>query len=144
RLDRVLAAKDAWAALDDDARASVEEAFRAYDEAGETERAAVHAALELREAGLRGETFDALDEADPDALRDALGALGYVDNDGSVAPGADDRLDRMRDRLETAKDLESGSFDVLETIQSRGVRSLDDFRSAFVEYIAQETDLSRG
>ncbi|ELZ91205.1 DNA mismatch repair protein [Haloferax mucosum ATCC BAA-1512] len=144
RLDRVRDAAAAWDALDTDAREAVEAAFRAYDDAGETERAAVRAALELRDAGLRGETFDALDEADPDALRDALGALGYVANDGSVASGADDRLDRMRDRLETVRDLESGSFDVLETIQSRGVRSLDDFRAAFVQYVAQETDLSRG
>ncbi|NLV02277.1 DNA mismatch repair protein [Haloferax volcanii] len=144
RLDRILAAREAWADLDDDARDAIEAAFRDYDEAGETERAAVRAALELREAGLRGEPFDALAEADPDALRDALGALGYVDNDGSVAAGADDRLDSLRSRLDTAKELQSGSFDVLETIQSRGVRSLDDFRAAFVQYVAQETDLSRG
>ncbi|WP_396612802.1 DNA mismatch repair protein [Haloferax sp. S1W] len=144
RLDRVLAARDAWARLDAEARTAVREAFDAYDEAGETERAAVKTALELRDAGLRGETFEALDEADPDALRDALGALGYVAPDGSVSPGADDRLDRMRDRLETLQTLESGAFDVLETIQERGVRSLDDFRAAFVEYVSHETDLSRG
>ncbi|WP_148413511.1 DNA mismatch repair protein [Haloferax sp. KTX1] len=144
RLDRILAAREVWADLDGDARDAVEEAFRDYDEAGETERAAVRAALELREAGLRGEPFDALAEADPDALRDALGALGYVDTDGSVAAGADDRLDGLRSRLDTANELQSGSFDVLETIQSRGVRSLDDFRAAFVQYVAQETDLSRG
>ncbi|ELZ97908.1 DNA mismatch repair protein MutS [Haloferax sulfurifontis] len=144
RLDRILAAREAWADLDGDARDAIEAAFRDYDEAGETERAAVRAALELREAGLRGEPFDALAEADPDALRDALGALGYVDNDGSVAAGADERLDSLRSRLDTANELRSGSFDVLETIQSRGVRSLDDFRAAFVQYVAQETDLSRG
>lgn len=144
RLDRILAAREAWADLDDDARDAIEATFREYDVAGETERAAVRAALELREAGLRGEPFDALAEADPDALRDALGALGYVDNDGSVAAGADDRLDSLRSRLDTAKELQSGSFDVLETVQSRGVRSLDDFRAAFVQYVAQETDLSRG
>ncbi|AKU07432.1 DNA mismatch repair protein [Haloferax gibbonsii] len=144
RLDRVLAAREAWADLDDDARDAVEATFRDYDEAGETERAAVRAALELREAGLRGEPFDALEEADPDSLRDALGALGYVDKDGSVAAGTDDRLDSLRSRLDTANELQSGSFDVLETIQSRGVRSLDDFRAAFVQYVAQETDLSRG
>ncbi|KAB1188587.1 MULTISPECIES: DNA mismatch repair protein [Haloferax] len=144
RLERVLAASEAWSALSDDARNAVESAFDTYDEEGETERAAVKAALELRDAGLRGETFDALDEADPDALRDALGALGYVDPDGSVAPGADERLDRMRDRLTTVEELESSAFDVLETIQERGVRSLDDFRAAFVEYVAHETDLARG
>ncbi|KAB1194417.1 DNA mismatch repair protein [Haloferax sp. MBLA0076] len=144
RLERVLAASEAWDALSDDAREAVEAAFEAYDDEGETERAAVRAALELRDAGLRGETFDALDEADPDALRDALGALGYVDPDGSVAPGADERLDRMRARLDAVEELESNAFDVLETIQQRGVRSLDDFRAAFVEYVAHETDLARG
>ncbi|WP_411963277.1 DNA mismatch repair protein [Haloferax sp. YSMS24] len=144
RLDRVLDASDAWAGLSDDARDAVVAAFDAYDEAGETERAAVSAALELRDAGLRGETFEALDDADPDALRDALGALGYVDADGSVEPGADEKLDRMRTRLETVQELESNAFDVLETIQERGVRSLDDFRAAFVEYVAHETDLARG
>ena len=144
RLERVLAASEAWVELSDDARTAVVDAFDAYDEAGETERAAVRTALELRDAGLRGETFDELDEADPDALRDALGALGYVDADGSVEPGADERLDRMRTRLETVQELESNAFDVLETIQERGVRSLDDFRAAFVEYVAHETDLARG
>ncbi|KTG07851.1 DNA mismatch repair protein [Haloferax profundi] len=144
RLERVLAASEAWGALSGDAREAVESAFETYDDEGETERAAVRAALELRDAGLRGETFDALDEADPDALRDALGALGYVDPDGSVAAGADERLDRMRARLDAVEELESNAFDVLETIQQRGVRSLDDFRAAFVEYVAHETDLARG
>ncbi|KAB1196416.1 MULTISPECIES: DNA mismatch repair protein [Haloferax] len=144
RLERVLAASEAWDRLSAAAREAVEAAFDAYDEAGETERAAVRAALELRDAGLRGETFDALDDADPAALEDALGALGYVAQDGSVEPGADERLDRMRTRLETVEELESSAFDVLETIQQRGVRSLDDFRAAFVEYVAHETDLTRG
>ncbi|WP_410764827.1 DNA mismatch repair protein [Haloferax sp. DFSO60] len=144
RLDRVLAASEGWQRLDGEAQQTVIEAFEAYDEAGETERAAVNAALELIRAGLDGEPFDSLGDADPDALRDALGALGYVSKDGSVEDGADDRLDRYRARLRSAKNLESNAFDVLDTIQQRGVRSLDDFRAAFVEYVSHETDLTSG
>ncbi|MFC7203745.1 DNA mismatch repair protein [Haloferax namakaokahaiae] len=144
RLDRVLAASEAWRRLDSDAQATVIDAFEAYDEAGETERAAVNAALELVHAGLDDEPFDSLADADADALRDSLGALGYVAKDGSVEDGADDRLDSYRRRLRSAERLESNAFDVLDTIQQRGVRSLDDFRAAFVEYVSHETDLSAG
>ncbi|SFR42690.1 helix-hairpin-helix domain-containing protein [Halogeometricum limi] len=144
RLDDVLAARDAWVALDDEARAAVLDAFERYDDAGGTDRAAVEAALSLRGAGLRGTTFAALDGVDDDALRDAAGALGYVDADGDVAAGADEELDRLRARLDTVEELENGSLDVLEAVRSRGVRSLDEFRSAFVEYVARETDLGRG
>jgi len=167
RLDRVLAARDAWAALDDDAREAVEAAFAAYDEAGGSERAAVRAALALREAGLRGETFEALDAVDPDALREAADALGAVSVEGraggagsdgptgalgtdtgegtlSVARGADEELDRLRDRLADARGLENAALDVLESLRGPEVRSLEDFRGAFVEYVARETELTRG
>ncbi|RDI70600.1 MutS-related protein [Halopelagius longus] len=144
RLDRVLAARDAWASLDDDAREAVLDAFAEYDEAGGTDRAAVETALTLREAGLRGRTFDTLDGVDDDALRDAAGALGYVNEDGTVAEGADEELDRLRETLASVESLESGALDVLESVRARGVQSLDEFRSAFVEYVAQETELRRG
>ncbi|SFG12571.1 MutS domain V [Halopelagius inordinatus] len=144
RLDGILAARDAWASLDDDARASVLDAFAEYDEAGGTDRAAVETALTLRAAGLRGQTFATLDGVDDEALRDASGALGYVNADGTVAAGADDELDALRETLESVRSLESGALDVLESVRSRGVQSLDEFRSAFVEYVARETDLRRG
>ena len=144
RLDDVLAAREAWAALDEASRTAVLDAFERYDEAGGTDRAAVEAALSLREAGLRGTTFAALDGVDDDALRDAAGALGYVEPDGSVAAGADEELDRLRDRLDTVRGLENGALDVLESVRSRGVRSLEEFQSAFVEYVAEESDLRRG
>jgi hypothetical protein len=142
RLDEITAAREAWADLTDAEREAILEAFDAYDEAGGTERAAVRAALSLREAGLRAGPFAALDDVDPDALEDAAGALGYVDGDG-VAPGADEELDRLRDRLDDARDLESRALDVLESVREGGVRNLDDFRAAFVEYVARETDLTR-
>jgi hypothetical protein len=144
RLDDVLAARDAWGALDEDARETVLSAFAEYDAAGGSDRAAVETALTLRRAGLRGETFAALDGVDDEALADAAGALGYVDDDGSVAAGADEELDRRRERLAAARDLEGNALDTLEAVRSRGVRSLDEFRSAFVEYVAAEADLRRG
>jgi dsDNA-specific endonuclease/ATPase MutS2 len=143
RLEEVLAARDAWAGLDDAARESVAGAFAAYDDSGATERAAVQAALSLRDAGLRGDTFRGLDGIDEDALREAAGALGYVDGD-EVAPGADDELDRLRERLASAEALENSAFDVIESVREGGVRNLEDFQSAFVEYVASETDLTRG
>jgi hypothetical protein len=143
RLSAVLEARDAWAGLDSDARQTVRDAFEAYDQAGGTERAAVEAALALREAGLEGETFDALDDIDESALREAAGALGYVDGD-SVAPGADEELDRLRERLEEAQSLENSAFDVLESVREQGVRDLEDFQRGFLEYVAAETGLTRG
>jgi hypothetical protein len=143
RLDDVLTARDAWAGLSREERESVLSAFRAYDEAGGTERAAVETALTLRGAGLSGGPFDALTDVDPDALREAAGALGRVEH-GEVASGVDDELDRLRDRLADAESLEGSAFDLIDTIREGGVRNLDDFRSAFVEHVARETDLTRG
>jgi hypothetical protein len=143
RLDDVLAAREAWTALSEDERDAVLAAFGDYDDAGGTERAAVQTALTLREAGLTGGPFDVLADVDPESLQEAARALGRID-DGTVAPGADDRLDDLRDRLDAAESLEGSAFDLIDTIRERGVRNLDDFRGAFVEYVATETALSRG
>ena len=173
RLDRILAASEAWAGLDGGARDAVVSAFESYDEAGGTRRAAVEAALSLRDAGLRGGTFAGLDGVDEDALREAASALGAVegrialggegtgddggnfddgeDGDGddddedevfSVGEGADDELDRLRAELAAAGDLENSALDLLETVRGRGVRSLEDFQHAVVEYVADETGLT--
>ncbi|SDM75477.1 DNA mismatch repair protein, MutS family [Halogranum gelatinilyticum] len=142
RLDSVLAAREAWDSLDEADRDAVLDAFARYDERGGTERAAVETALALREAGLRGETFAALDDVDPDALREAAGALGYV-SEGRVVDGADDELDRLRRQHEAAKSLANDAFDVLDTVRDSGVRTLDDFEHAVVEYVTRETDLTR-
>jgi hypothetical protein len=143
RLDRVTAARDAWAGLSPTERAAVESAFDAYDDAGGSDRAAVETALELRDAGLRGGTFAALDDLDDGALEAAADALGTVD-DGSVAPGADAELDRLRERRDAVSTLEAGALDVLETVRERGVRSFEEFRAAFVEYVTAETEVERG
>jgi hypothetical protein len=144
RLDRVLAARDAWLGLDDEERDAVRSAFASYDEADGSDRAAVETALELREAGLRGETFESLEVLDDDALSAAADALGTVSEDGSVATGVDDELDRLRDRRDEVAALQSSALDVLESVRERGVRSFEEFRAAFVEYVAAETDVPRG
>ena len=144
RLDRVVAARDAWVGLTDAERDAIQSAFDAYDDADGSDRAAVETALELREAGLRGGTFAALDTLDDDALAAAADALGTVDTDGSVESGADAELDRLRERRDSVSALESGALDVLESVRERGVRSFEEFRAAFVEYVAAETTVSRG
>ncbi|ESP88084.1 DNA mismatch repair protein, muts family [Candidatus Halobonum tyrrellensis] len=143
RLDDVLEARDAWAGLDDDARAAVLAAFDRYDEAGGTDRAAVETALALRAAGLRGGTFAALDGVDEDALAGAADALGALTDEG-VAAGADEELDRLRERRDAVEALADSAFDVIDTVRERGVRDADAFESAVVEYVADETDLTRG
>ncbi|MXR42140.1 DNA mismatch repair protein [Halobaculum sp. WSA2] len=143
RLDDVLEARDAWADLSEADREAVLSAFAEYDEAGGTDRAAVECALALREAGLRGGTFAALDGVDEEGLREAADALAALTEDG-VAAGADERLDRLRERATAARDLADSAFDVVETVRERGARDADAFRSAVVEYVAEETGLTRG
>ena len=144
RLSRVSAARDVWTELDDAERDAVRSAFDAYDDAGGSDRAAVETAIELRTAGLRGGTFSALDNLDDDVLAAASDALGTVDPDGAVATGADAELDRLRERRDAVADLERGALDVLESVRERGVRSFEEFRGAFVQYVAAATDVPRG
>jgi len=144
RLDRIDAARDAWAELSDEDRNAVRSAFETYDDAGGTDRAAVETALALRAVGLRGATFEALDDLDDESLERAADALGTVSEDGTVAAGADEELDRLRERRDAVAELESSALDVLESVRERGVRSFEEFRAAFVEYVASETDVRRG
>ncbi len=147
RLDEVLAARAAWEALDASAREHVLEAFAAYDAAGGTDRAAVETALALRDAGLEGEAFDALAGMDDDALRDAAAALGSLrktDDGLEVTEGADEELDRLRERLAAAADLERSALDVIESVRASGTRDAEEFRNAVVEHIVDETGIDRG
>ncbi|WP_117591188.1 DNA mismatch repair protein [Haloprofundus halophilus] len=142
RLDEIEAAREVWAELDADARDRVLAAFAAYDESGGTERAAVETALALRDIGLDTGPFAPLADVDEAALSEAVGALGHVDGD-DVLDGADEKLDRLRDQLDAAERLESGAFDLLETVREAGARNLDDFEHAVADYVAAETELSR-
>jgi hypothetical protein len=150
RLDRVVAARDAWEGLSEADRDAVTEAFDAYDEAEGSELAAVEAAIALREAGLGGPPFEAVGELETAALRDAAEALADVrgsidltgsggDGDIEVARGADAELDRLRDRRDAAAELANSAFDVLDAVRDGSLRDFEALEAATVEYVADET-----
>lgn len=144
RLDRVLAARDAWEGLDDADRGAVVEAFDAFDAVGGSDRAAVETALALRDAGLTGATFDALANVDEAALREAAGALGYVreTDDGVVVErGVDDELDRLRDRRDAARELSDSAFDVIDSVREGTVRDFEAFKAGVVDHVVSETGI---
>jgi len=144
RLDDVLAAKAVWTDLADADRERVLASFDRYDEAGGTDRAAVEVALELREVGLSGSTFEALGEVDEASLSEAAGALGYIREtaEGStLIEGADDELDGLRARLDAARDLNNAAFDIIDTVRDGGVRDMQAFQSGVVDHVAGETDI---
>ncbi|ESS05045.1 MAG: DNA mismatch repair protein, MutS family [uncultured archaeon A07HR67] len=147
RLDEVVAAREAWTGLDETEHDRVVEAFAAYDEAGGTDRAAVETALALREAGLTGETFDALARLDDGALRTAAAALGDLrgsldGDDAAVADGADAELDRLREQLAAAEGLADSAFDVLDRVRDGSLRDFDALEAATVDHVAGETGVA--
>ncbi len=152
RLDRIDAAREVWAGLDDDGRESVVATFQRYDDAGAGRRAAVDAALDLREIGAsEGGPFERLADLDADALANAVDALGAVqgefgddaaDEPLSVGEGADEQLDRLRTQLAAARRLDDGALDVLETVRGQDVRSLEAFQSGVISYVAEETGVT--
>lgn len=145
RLDDVLDARDAWEDLDDTDRADVLRAFREYDDAGASDRAAVEAALTLRDAGLTGHTFEALADMDEEGLADAANALGdirYTDDGVEVLDGVDAELDRLRSQLEEARTLENAAFDVIDSVRDDDVRDLESFQQGVVDHVASRTGIA--
>jgi DNA mismatch repair protein MutS2 len=137
RLDSVMAAVESWNELDDETRTTVLDAFEEYDG---SERTAVETAISLQQTDVTDGAFATVAAVDADDLAVAVGALGKLD-DGTVAEGADEELDRLRATLTAAERLESGALDVLESVQSGDVRTPDEFRESYVEYVARETDI---
>jgi DNA mismatch repair protein MutS2 len=137
QLDTVLAAVDAWQALEEATRERVVDAFESHDSVEGGELSAVETALALLEADVEGGEFDRLTDLDADALADAATALAALEGAG-VDEGADERLDELRDQLATLEDLSANQADVLETIQDQ-VRGTEEFRDAFVEHVANES-----
>jgi len=139
RLDDVMEARDSWAALSESEQSAVLDAFGEYDDEGGGERAGVEAALTLREIGLDGGVFTPLEELDPDALADALGALSGLERGGdSVGPGADDRLDELREQLGAVEDAAATPGDLVEAVQA-GARGTDDLREALTRQVTRDT-----
>jgi hypothetical protein len=138
RLDDVEAARETWARLDGETQQAVLDTFDAHDDAGDTQRAAVETALALQDAVSEDSgVFASVTTLDRDALEDAAEALRYLTGDG-VAAGADAKLDRLRERAGDLERLERDTFDVLEDVRSQGVEGTDEFREAFVQYVASE------
>jgi dsDNA-specific endonuclease/ATPase MutS2 len=138
RLDRVEAARDTWRDLDADTRETVLSVFAEHD--GDSRRAAVRTALALWDAGATEGIFASIASLDREALEEADDALQFLADDG-VREGADAKLDRLRERAETLSALERDTFDVLEAVRSEGVEGTEEFRTAFVQYVADEADV---
>ncbi|SDG06478.1 DNA mismatch repair protein, MutS family [Halorubrum xinjiangense] len=150
RLDRVVAARDAWAALDEADREAVVDAFAGYDESDGSDLAAVETAVVLRKAGLTDGPFADVGALDGDRLRDAADALadvrGSIDpaggldgDDIEIATGADDELDRLREHLSAARDLADSAFDVLESVRDGSLRDFEALEAATIEHVARES-----
>ncbi|MDB9250708.1 DNA mismatch repair protein [Halorubrum ezzemoulense] len=150
RLDRVVAARDAWTDLDEPDREAVADAFDAYDEAAGSDLAAVVTAVALREAGLTAGPFADIGALDGDRLRDAADALadvrGSIDpaggldgDDIEIAAGADAELDRLREQLSAARDLADSAFDVLESVRDGSLRDFEALEAATIDHVASET-----
>ncbi|SEP77636.1 MutS-related protein [Natrinema salaciae] len=141
RLDDVLAARDAWAALEDADREAVLEAYERYDEREESEHAAVEAALALLEAGVDSGPFAAIAGLERDRLAEAAEALAALDG-GRVREGADEELDRLRDTLGAIEDMDANALELIEDLRSDGVRDVDQFRDAFEDRLLTETEVT--
>jgi DNA mismatch repair protein MutS2 len=145
RLDAVTLATETWDDLDDATRESVLDAFTDFGELGGGERAAVETVLALQGIGVEIGVFAPIDAIDVDALDDAREALGSLDTESgepTVREGVDDDLDAAREQLAAVEQLDAQGIDVIDAIQSDGVRSSAEFREAFVSHVAAETPLS--
>ena len=139
RLDDVMEARESWAALTDEEQTAVLTAFEQYDDAGGGDRAAVNAALRLRENGFDSGVFSPLADLDPDDLKDAMAALSGLEGGGDrVGAGADDRLDALRDQLGSVEDAAATPENLLEEVQ-QGARGTDELQEELARVVTRET-----
>ncbi|MFB6185188.1 MAG: DNA mismatch repair protein [Haloarculaceae archaeon] len=139
RVERVEAAREAWAALDETTRTDVEAAFDAYDSVTGGDRAGVRTALALQDAGVADGVFAPVADLDRETLVEAEAALAGLEGGGDrVGEGADDRLDDLRGTLATVEDLAATPDEALGAVQS-GARGTDEFQESFLRYVADET-----
>ncbi|WP_247729016.1 MutS-related protein [Halovivax limisalsi] len=141
RLDDVFDAVEIWDGLDEAEQAEICEAYERYDANDGTEKAAVEAALELRELDHAAGPFEPLASLDADTLETAADALGAVDGH-RLGTGADDELDRLRSALGAVEDLDASATELVEELRSEGVHDVDGFRDAFEDRILSETDVT--
>ncbi|AFO56562.1 DNA mismatch repair protein [Natrinema sp. J7-2] len=141
RLGDVLAARDAWAALPEDDRTAVLEAYERYDERDGSEHAAVEAALALLAAGVDSGPFAAIADLERERLATAAEALGALEG-GRVRNGVDQELDHLRDALGAVEDLDANALAVIEDLRAEGVHDAAGFRQSFEDRLLTETDVT--
>ncbi len=141
RLDAVIAARDAWAALPETDQETILAAYDRYDDRDGSTHAAVETALTLLEAGVDSGPFDAVATLEAETLTEASTALGALE-DGRVRAGADAELDRLREALGTVEDMDANALAVIEDVRSAGVHDVADFRDAFEERLLAETQVT--
>jgi len=138
RLDDVLAAREDWTARSERQQQAALDAFETYDESGGGDRAAVVAARDLLAADLTEGLFDPLGPLDAATLAAAARALGGLQSGSEVAPGTDDELDDLRDKLATVEDLAATPDDVLTAVEAEA-RTTEDVREGLVRHVTDET-----
>jgi len=143
RLDSVIEARNTWRRLDDSTRDTVREAFERYDNVGGGERSAVDVARTLGDVGVESGVFEPLAALDADDLAAAADALATLEPDGSVAEGADDELDRLRDHLGAAEDLAANAEAVVEAVREE-IRTPDAFEEGVLDHVVSETGVDVG
>ncbi|WP_331235749.1 MutS-related protein [Natronorarus salvus] len=136
RLDRIEATRKTWRALDDETREAVVDAF-SEPEAATSERAAVETARALSDLGVSEGVFEPIVDLPDEELRDAARALSALGE--RVEPGADSRLDTLREGRTAIETLRGNTVDVVESIREGGVGGSEEFREAYVEYVVGET-----
>jgi hypothetical protein len=143
RIGAVLEARESWEALSETERDAVLDTFQRFDERGGGKRAAVQAALELRELGRTGGVFAPLADLDTATLDGAVSALAALEGGEGVGTGADEKLDALREQLGDVEDMAATPGAVLDAVQS-GARAADELREELSRHVATETgvDLS--
>ncbi len=141
QLVEVTEARNEWETLTEDERATVLAAFSTYEEIEQRTRAAVVAALELKRANLDSGLFDALAPLAVDTLKDASAALAGLSGEGeTIGPGADERLDTLREQLGAVEDMAATPEAVVEEIRS-GARGATDLQELLVREVTTETGI---
>ncbi|WP_225334569.1 MutS-related protein [Halomicrobium urmianum] len=140
RLDEVLAARDAWASLDEPTRADALSAFERRTNPEDDELGAVRAALALQEAGVDAGVFAPVADLDGAALGDAERALAGLQGGDRVGGGADEELDRLRERLGQVEDLAAAPADVVEELES-AARRPSEFQDALSRHLVDEASV---
>lgn len=138
RQETIVDAREAWQALSDTTQTAVLDAFKAYDEAGGDELAAVRTVVRLHEIGVSGSVFEPVLGLDADRLADAATALAALDGQ-TLDEGTDEQLDRLRGRRDRIDELAADVSGVVEDVRSGNVRGTSQFREGLIEFLRQNT-----